>query len=91
MTNVFDQRADAGGEREQVDRRLDDRGEGRGLPVAPEQHDVAGHHAGHRSRLEATHAANRRGSGGRGGRYLGSRQAPEAISPLRNAAWQPVN
>ncbi len=43
-------------ERQQVDRRLDDRGERRRLPVAPEDRHVAAHHARERRRFEAPDA-----------------------------------
>ncbi len=49
---VRSERTQPEAEGEQVDRGLDDRGEGRGLPVATEDRDVATHNAGERRRFQ---------------------------------------
>ncbi len=53
------QRAEAEPERQQVDRRLDHRGERRGPPVAPEERRLALPHARHGRQLEPAHPGHR--------------------------------
>ena len=82
-----DQRAEAEAEGDQVDRRLDRRGEGRRLPERREVDDLADEHAAQRRALQTTvHAISSPVSSTKTSSRLAGRRSPSRPWPLPSTA-----